>query len=46
MPRNKLLLIVAVLVVVGLFFGFDLGRFLSLDYLKQSQQSFAELYAA
>ena len=27
------------------FFAFDLGRYLSLDYLKQSQAYFAEIYA-
>ena len=34
-----------VLLLVTGFFVFDLGRFLSLDYLKQSQTTFAELYA-
>ena len=28
------------------FFAFDLGRFLSLDYLKARQAEFAALYAA
>ena len=32
------------LLVTG-FFVFDLGRFLSLDYLKESQTTFAEIYA-
>ena len=32
------------LLIVGLFFYFDLGRFLSLDYLKQSQARFQQLY--
>ena len=34
-----------VLLLVTGFFVFDLGRFLSLDYLKQSQTTFAEIYA-
>jgi pyruvate/2-oxoglutarate dehydrogenase complex dihydrolipoamide dehydrogenase (E3) component/uncharacterized membrane protein YdjX (TVP38/TMEM64 family) len=45
MSRRKLLLI-AVLVAFGAaFFAFDLGRFLSLTYIKQSQAGFAALYA-
>ena len=43
-PR-KILLLIALALAIGAFFVFDLGRFLSLDYLKQSQASFAELYA-
>jgi pyruvate/2-oxoglutarate dehydrogenase complex dihydrolipoamide dehydrogenase (E3) component/uncharacterized membrane protein YdjX (TVP38/TMEM64 family) len=39
-------LIVALLVAaVAAFFAFDLGRFLSLDYIKSQQASFAALYA-
>ncbi|HQS31512.1 FAD-dependent oxidoreductase [Polaromonas sp.] len=34
-----------VLMLVMGFFVFDLGRFLSLDYLKQSQATFGEIYA-
>ena len=45
MSRSKVLLIVGVLVLVGVFFAFDLGRFLSLAYLKESQADFAALYA-
>ena len=39
---------VAVLIaaLVATFFAFDLGRYLSLDYLKQSQTAFADLYAS
>ncbi|MBC7918562.1 MAG: FAD-dependent oxidoreductase [Rhodoferax sp.] len=41
-------LVVAVLVVAAIaaFFVLDLGRYLSLDYLKQSQQEFAQWYVA
>ncbi|HEV7912903.1 MAG TPA: pyridine nucleotide-disulfide oxidoreductase, partial [Albitalea sp.] len=46
MPRKKLLLIVAVLALVAVFFAFDLGRFLSLAYIKQRQADLAALYAA
>ncbi len=45
MSRRKLLLIGAVIVLIGAFFYFDLGRFLSLDYIKQRQADFAALYA-
>jgi pyruvate/2-oxoglutarate dehydrogenase complex dihydrolipoamide dehydrogenase (E3) component/uncharacterized membrane protein YdjX (TVP38/TMEM64 family) len=43
---KKILLLVAVVLAIGAFFVFDLGRFLSLDYLKSSQAAFAELYAS
>ena len=42
---RKILLLVALVAAVGVFIAFDLGRFLSLDYLKQSQAAFADLYA-
>ncbi|KNZ32427.1 MAG: pyridine nucleotide-disulfide oxidoreductase [Methylibium sp. NZG] len=45
MSRRKLLLTGALIVLVGAFFWFDLGRFLSLDYLKQRQAGFEALYA-
>ncbi len=45
MSRQKLLLIAAFVALVVLFFVFDLGRFLSLDYIKQRQSDFAALYA-
>eukprot|EP01136_Pigoraptor_vietnamica_P023499 Opistho-1_new@6511 len=39
--------VIAALVVglVAAFFFFDLGHYLSLDYLKQSQASFEAIYA-
>ncbi|MES2838992.1 MAG: FAD-dependent oxidoreductase [Pseudomonadota bacterium] len=46
MTFRKLLLLAAVLLGTAAFFLFDLGRFLSLDYLKQSQANFEALYAA
>ncbi len=46
MSRRKLLLIVVLLALVAVFFAFDLGRFLSLDYVEQRQADFAALYAA
>lgn len=45
MSRRKLLLIAAVLALIAAFFVFDLGRFLSLEYIKQRQADFAALYA-
>jgi len=45
MSRKKLLLIAALAALIAAFFIFDLGRFLSLDYIKQRQTDFAALYA-
>lgn len=42
---RKILLLVVVLLGIAAFFTFDLGRYLSLDYLKQSQAAFAEVHA-
>jgi pyruvate/2-oxoglutarate dehydrogenase complex dihydrolipoamide dehydrogenase (E3) component/uncharacterized membrane protein YdjX (TVP38/TMEM64 family) len=42
---KKIVLLGAVALAIGAFFVFDLGRFLSLDYLKSSQVAFADLYA-
>jgi pyruvate/2-oxoglutarate dehydrogenase complex dihydrolipoamide dehydrogenase (E3) component/uncharacterized membrane protein YdjX (TVP38/TMEM64 family) len=42
---RKIVLLVVVLLGIVAFFAFDLGRFLSLDYLKQSQAAFAEVHA-
>jgi uncharacterized membrane protein YdjX (TVP38/TMEM64 family) len=41
---KKIGLIVVLAVVVGLFVYFDLGRFLTLDYLKSSQARFQDIY--
>ncbi len=46
MSRRKLLLMIGFAALVIGFFVFDLGRFLSLDYIKQRQADFAALYAA
>jgi pyruvate/2-oxoglutarate dehydrogenase complex dihydrolipoamide dehydrogenase (E3) component/uncharacterized membrane protein YdjX (TVP38/TMEM64 family) len=45
MNLKKLLLLAAVVCAIAAFVAFDLGRYLSLDYLKQSQSEFADLYA-
>jgi pyruvate/2-oxoglutarate dehydrogenase complex dihydrolipoamide dehydrogenase (E3) component/uncharacterized membrane protein YdjX (TVP38/TMEM64 family) len=45
MSRSKLILIGAVIALVAAYFAFDLGHYLSLDYLKQRQAEFAALYA-
>lgn len=42
MNRTKVLLIVVIAALVACFFLFDLGRFLSLDYLKSSQAELAQ----
>ncbi len=46
MNPKKILLLLAVAGAIAAFFAFDLGRFLSLEQLKQSQAAFAELQAA
>ena len=43
---RKLLLLVAVVLGIMAFFAFDLGRFLTLEYIKDSQAAFGELYAS
>jgi pyruvate/2-oxoglutarate dehydrogenase complex dihydrolipoamide dehydrogenase (E3) component/uncharacterized membrane protein YdjX (TVP38/TMEM64 family) len=43
---KKILTLLALASAIGAFFVFDLGRFLSLDYLKSSQTAFADLYAS
>ena len=45
MSRNKLVLVAAVVALVVVYFAFDLGRFFSLDYVKQRQADFEMLYA-
>ncbi len=41
---KKLVLVLSLLALVFLFVFFDLGRFLTLDYIKASQARFQELY--
>jgi pyruvate/2-oxoglutarate dehydrogenase complex dihydrolipoamide dehydrogenase (E3) component/uncharacterized membrane protein YdjX (TVP38/TMEM64 family) len=45
MNLRKALVALAALAAVAAFFAFDLGRYLSLAYLKQSQAALAALYA-
>lgn len=44
MNRRKLVVVLVVIAVIAAFFAFDLGRFLSLDEVKQRQAGFAALY--
>ena len=46
MDRRKLIVIAVVLALVAAYFAFDLGRFLSLDFVKQRQAELAALYAS
>jgi uncharacterized membrane protein YdjX (TVP38/TMEM64 family) len=46
MDKKKLIILLVIVAAVTAFFTLDLGRYLSLDYVKGSQQKFAELYAA
>lgn len=45
MSRKKVVLVVVLLALLIAFFALDLGRFLSLDYIKQRQADFSALYA-
>lgn len=42
---KKLAILALVLLLAGLFYFLDLGRYLTLDYLKESQAGFQTLYA-
>ena len=45
--RNaKLILVATIVVLIVAFFVFDLQRFLTLEYLKDRQQAFADFYTA
>jgi pyruvate/2-oxoglutarate dehydrogenase complex dihydrolipoamide dehydrogenase (E3) component/uncharacterized membrane protein YdjX (TVP38/TMEM64 family) len=46
MPLKKLALVALLACLAAAFFVFDLGRFLSLSYLTQSQARLAELFAS
>ena len=46
MNKKKLVLFLAALLAVALFFYLDLGRFLTLSALKENRQSLADYYAA
>lgn len=41
---KKALIVLMALIVVGIFFYLDLGRFLTLEYIKESQERFQQLY--
>ena len=42
--RNKVLLILFIAVLVGIFFALDLQKYLTLEFIKGSRESFHELY--
>jgi pyruvate/2-oxoglutarate dehydrogenase complex dihydrolipoamide dehydrogenase (E3) component/uncharacterized membrane protein YdjX (TVP38/TMEM64 family) len=44
MNKSRLVLIMAIIAAVIAFFVFDLGRFFTLDFIKQSQERFGQLY--
>ena len=45
MNIKKALLFVLIAALIASYFIFDLGQFLSLDYLKEQQDAFDNLYA-
>ncbi|WP_027714298.1 dihydrolipoyl dehydrogenase [Desulfuromonas sp. TF] len=42
----KIVLVSLIMVLVGAFFAFDLGQYLTLDYLKARQHDFQQFYAS
>ena len=46
MNKKILILVVIATIVAAAFFGLDLGRFLTLEYLKSQQANVAAYYAA
>ena len=46
MKSGKVVLIALILVLIALFFAFDLGRFLSLAYIKSKQADITAFYGA
>ena len=44
--KNRAWIIALIMVLIGLFFAFDLGRFLSLDALKASRDGLLQTYQA
>jgi len=43
---TKILLVATIIILIVVFFAFDLHRFLTLEYLKDRQQAFADFYSA
>lgn len=43
---RKIAILASVLALIGLFWFFDFGHYLTLDYIKESQARFSELYEA
>lgn len=46
MNSKKVILLIVAVLAVGLFFWFDLGRFLTLESLKANRQALLDLYAS
>jgi len=44
MSKKKFIIAAVLIVLIAAYFAFDLGRFLSLDYIKSRQGEFATLY--
>lgn len=45
MNKSKIVLIIALIAAIIAFFALDLGRFFTLEFIKQSQAQFGDLYA-
>jgi uncharacterized membrane protein YdjX (TVP38/TMEM64 family) len=44
-PVKKVIIVLLIVIFIALFKIFDLGQYLTLSYIKESQQRFAELYS-
>ena len=43
--RNKVLLLLFIMILVGMFFALDFQKYLTLEFIKGSREHFHELYA-
>jgi len=43
---QRIIVVIVVIAFIAIFYVFDLGKYFSLEYIKASQEKFAELYSA
>lgn len=46
MKAKKFVILITAVLLISIYFLFDLGRYFNLDYLKASQESFRQLYGS
>jgi len=44
MKQKKYLILLLIIILIGVFFAFDLGHYLTLDYLKSQREAFIDYY--